>query len=172
MRSMEPRRSPALIRIRNERRLPHVVDESLQKRILLASCWPLAVGSGISLGALLLFGVRAKQTVSQIDLVELAPPFVATAILFVAAIVLQAVLAMSLAHRIAGSAYRIGKTLQAFRLGDRTERVSLRSGDPHGSLAGEVNEFLEWVNRETCAAPARRPVTTPTAVAKTGTPTR
>jgi hypothetical protein len=161
-----------LIRIRNERRMPHVVDENLQKSIVVASCWPIAVGCVISLGALFFFGVLAKQIVSEVDLAALAPPFVSTAILFVAAVVLQAILAMRLAHRIAGSAYRITKTLQAFRLGDRTERVSLRRGDPHGALAGEVNEFLEWVTRETAALPSRRPVARPVSGVKSGTPGR
>ena len=85
-----------MFRIRNERRLPHSVDEHLQKRIVVASCWPVAVGSVISLGALFFFG-------SQIDLDALAPAFVSIALLFVAAIVLQAILAIRLAHRIAGS---------------------------------------------------------------------
>lgn len=164
-----------MIRFRNERRLPLVVDEHLQKRIVVASCWPMALGSVISLGALFFFGVRAKQIVSHIDLVALAPPFVSTATLFVAAIILQAILAMRLAHRIAGSAYRITKTLQAFRLGDRTERVTLRRGDPHGNLAGEVNEFLEWVTRETAALPSRRPIARPVSPVsglKAGTPGR
>ncbi|MGH2571495.1 MAG: hypothetical protein ACRDGR_09725, partial [bacterium] len=167
-----PRRSPTLIRFRNERRLPDVVDERLQKRIVVAACWPIAVGSVISLGALLLFGVRAKELVSQIDLVALAPPFLSTAILFVAAIVLQVLLAMRLAQRIGGSAYRITKTLQAFRLGEKSERVSLRRGDPHGILAGEVNGFLDWVTRETTAASARRPFTMPPDEVRTRTPTR
>ena len=161
-----------MFRIRNERRLPHSVDEHLQKKIVVASCWPVAVGSVISLGALVFFGVRAKQLVAQVDLVALAPAFVSTVFLFVAAIVLQAILAIRLAHRIAGSAYRITNTLRVFRLGDRTERVALRRGDPHGVLAAEVNQLLEWVTRETAALPSRRPVARPVSGAKAGTPGR
>lgn len=163
-----------MIRIRNERRWQQLVDEKLQNRILVGSFWPIAVACVISFGTLFLFGVRVKQEAlaARIDFAALAPLFVATGILFVAAIVLQVILTMRLSHRIAGSAYRITKTLRAFRLGDRTERVSLRSGDFHGSLAGEVNEFLEWVTRETAALPSRRPGAAPASGVKAGTPTR
>jgi hypothetical protein len=157
-----------MFRFRNERRWQYVVDKDLQTKIVIAASWPIAVASVISLAILLVFGAHLKRLAleSGVDVTGLAPLFVVATILFIYVIVSQVILSLKLSHRIAGSTHRIAKTLVAYRNGERELRVQLRDGDLHGSLADQVNGFLDWVDLEAMAAgrPARsRPELAPPA---------
>ncbi len=55
--------------------------------------------------------------------------------------------AMRVAHRVAGPEYRLIQTLRRIRTGDLTVRAHLRHGDLLRGLATEVNELVEWLNR-------------------------
>ena len=128
------------------RRRTVVVDARLQARIVLSTSIPMVAclvfatlaemfyRRQVALGHLHTDGTILGMPENQLGLL----------ILFVSASMTQLVSALLSSQKIAGTAFRISRVLEAYREGNRSARVTLRKGDYQTALANDVNSFLDW----------------------------
>jgi hypothetical protein len=133
-----------------DRRRKVVVDPALQRRIVLSVSMPMVVILLIVLGAQVVFDWNVRHGTLDVDgrVFGLPERALSAAMFFVFATLWQAVHALKVSQRIAGSVHRIREDLRAYRSGDRDVRVRLRANDLHSDLAAEINATLDWVGNE------------------------
>ena len=132
------------------RRRQIIVDSDLQKRMVMAATWPPSVGMVAAIVLLGLFCNRIGGEALQagVELRSLLLMFLATSVFMVASMGFVIWTAVRISHRVAGPTVNVSNTLRRVREGDRSARVHLRRFDFLQSLAGTLNEHLEWLESE------------------------
>ncbi|MEZ5064244.1 MAG: hypothetical protein R3B81_05885 [bacterium] len=134
---------------KNQRRVV-LVNKRVQARIILSTSLPM-------IGCLVFAVVVELFYQRQIDLGRIAPggtifgmpsERLGMLLMFVSAATTQLVTALLASQKVAGTSYRIAQTLNEYRSGNRAIRVHLRKGDFQQNLAHDLNDFLDWSNRE------------------------
>jgi methyl-accepting chemotaxis protein len=126
-----------------------VTNEPEQRRLILAMVGPLNVCLSVILGLITFFCFRIGEEAADKGVVlrNLDYLYVSIALFVVVLAAFAFALSVKISHRIAGPIRNFGRTLEAFRSGDRARRIMLRKGDYLGPLAAEVNGFLDWVEQ-------------------------
>lgn len=143
---------------RRERRRRIVVDERSQTRTLRKIC--LVPVLALLLNSVIL-AVLAVQLMGEAERAGTELPsipllFAAIGVLVVTAPALLILQAIRYSHRVAGPAYRVKRSLEQFRAGERAQRVHLRPDDEIQDVAEALNQFLEWVEGELDSGQAER----------------
>jgi hypothetical protein len=150
------------MRIKNQRRTI-LVHPRMQARIILATSLPMfACLIAATLAEFFYFRqVRLGVIASDGTIFGMPENRLGMLLLFVSASSVQIATALLASQKVAGTAYRIARTLDQFREGRRDARVTLRKADYQKELADDVNEFLDWVAASEGSAPARSAMDTP-----------
>lgn len=124
-----------------------IVDEQLQRRMVVAAVWPSAASYLVVATSLYVLYTRVTDTAAQTGIVldGVDSLFAGVFILFVSAAVFSIFYAIRLSHRVAGPLFRFKKTMNQVRGGDLKARARLRDKDLLFSAADDLNEFLDWV---------------------------
>lgn len=130
------------------RRRTLIVNEPLQKRIIVAVSLIPTVGLAVSTMIVAIFCRRllGEAMEQDVELPSLVPLFVAVLGFTLASAAVVVFQAMRFSHRIAGPAYRLIKSMERIRCGDVSFRVNLRRGDHLTEVASEMNNLLDWLN--------------------------
>jgi hypothetical protein len=130
------------------RRRTLIVNEQLQKRIIVAVSLIPTVGLAVSTLIVAVFCRRllGEAMTQDVELPSLVPLFLAVLGFTLASGAVVVFQALRFSHRIAGPAYRLIKSMQRIRTGDVGFRVTLRRGDHLTEVATELNNLLDWLN--------------------------
>ncbi|MBZ0268582.1 hypothetical protein K8I85_10540 [bacterium] len=150
------------MRTKNQRKTI-LVHPRMQARIILSTSLPMfACLIAATLAEFLYFHqVRQGVIISDGTIFGMPENRLGMLLLFVSASSVQIATALMASQKVAGTAYRIGKTLESFRHGKRGDRIRLRKADYQKELADDVNAFLDWVAAGDDAAPTRSAVDSP-----------
>lgn len=129
-----------------DRRRQLVVDPADQRKIMTSVALPMLVILALVLCVQMAFDYKIRQGTLDVDGTILGLPerSVSAVLFFLFATAYQIVHALRVSNRIAGAAYNIRRTLDAYKEGDRSARVGLRKGDLPMQVADDVNELLDW----------------------------
>lgn len=132
------------------RRTKIVVDQGLQRSVVLSAIWPASAAFVGVAACLLVLHLRldGAATDAGVELQGVMPMLVATYLMFVSAIGFVAFHALRLSFRIAGPLFRFRSAYEEVMAGEGNVRVRLREGDLLGNAADDLNRFLEWLERE------------------------
>lgn len=130
------------------RRRTLIVNEPLQKRIILAVSLIPTLGLAVSTLIVAVFCRRllGEASAQEVELPSLVPLFLAVLGFTVASGAVVVFQALRFSNRIAGPAYRLVKSMERIRGGDIGFRVNLRRGDHLIDVATEMNNLLDWLN--------------------------
>lgn len=132
----------------NNRRKILVVNESMQRRIILAVALLPTIGLTAAAVIVAVFCRRLLGEASQAEaeLPSLVPLFLSVLGFVVVCGVVVVHQALRFSHKIAGPVYRITRSMERIREGDIGFRVHLRRGDYLTEIAEELNLLLDWLN--------------------------
>jgi len=150
------------MRTRNKRKTI-LLRPRMQARIILATSLPMLACLIVATAAEFLYfhEVREGTIVSDGTILGMPENRLGMLLLFVSATSVQVATALLASQKVAGTAFRIGRTLEAFRRGRRDARVTLRNTDYQKQLADDINAFLDWVAAGEDAATPRSAMDAP-----------
>ena len=125
------------------RRRRIIINKAVQSRIIFAIIWPPALCLVLSAILLVIYWTRPGRP--EGDLPGIVSILLVCFMLFSAGLLLFNGLTFS--HRVVGPMLRIAKTLTSVREGDLTVRANLRQGDFLVEVASDLNDFLDWLQR-------------------------
>jgi len=129
------------------RRRTLIVDGKVQTRIVLATSLPMFACLLVAIGGEFVYFrlLDAGKIHSDGTIFGMPEQRLDMLLLFVSASMIQLTASLLASHKVAGVSYHIRRILHEYRMGNRDSRVRLRKGDFQQRLAGDVNDFLDWL---------------------------